>query len=142
MLLRESRHASCRFSELDRLRLSVNTCNDRETTGYSARDYVDAIVRTLNRSDRPRRPESNKRRTEHPADALITHVVHTENGEVPIDTWDLLVCILGSTNALDLLKGDLRSIWASIASKCRHHLASGSRTTMCAGPSIRLEVGR
>jgi len=62
--------------------------NDRETEGYTARDYIDVIVNMLNRANKPRRhynERSSKRRLIYPPRDLVSHLVYLEAGEVPID---------------------------------------------------------
>lgn len=71
---------------------SVNSNNDRETDGYTALDYVDSIVRTLNGSNRSKKASSSRgfsvsgrpKREYDPA-RLISHVVYLESGKVHVE---------------------------------------------------------
>jgi hypothetical protein len=72
----------------------VNSVNDRETLGYTARDYIEVIVRMLNRANKPRRigvQRSRNRDTIYQAEALISHLVYLEAGEVEIDSAEIRV---------------------------------------------------
>lgn len=57
--------------------LLLNSENDRETDGYTAVDYVSAIVRTLNSQRRGGR--------EWPTSAFVTHLVYLEKTSVAVD---------------------------------------------------------
>ncbi|KZS90276.1 UPF0052-domain-containing protein, partial [Sistotremastrum niveocremeum HHB9708] len=69
--------------------LLLNSTNDRETTGYTASDYIEAIVGTLTRADL-KSPRSQGRSSDNnspvqPASAFITHLVYLEGTSIPID---------------------------------------------------------
>ncbi|KAI5120218.1 hypothetical protein M0805_000033 [Coniferiporia weirii] len=60
--------------------LLLNARNDRETGGYTAADYINAITYTLNTHY-----DSQTAYTSFPISAFITHVVHLTGGLVPLD---------------------------------------------------------
>lgn len=79
---------------------SVNSNNDRETDGYTAVDYVDTIVRTLNESKRSKRGDTGeivmpgiktKTQRRYETNRLITHLVYLEKGKVEVDRTRLQV---------------------------------------------------
>lgn len=68
----------------------VNARNDRETMGYTASDYVSAIVRSLNDSNAAKKQgkhgsTNNSHHLVYPQTALVTHLVYLESGRVPVD---------------------------------------------------------
>lgn len=67
--------------------LAVNFKNDRETDGYTAIDYVNAIVSSLNRYNKPKAGRPGQ----YPVRRLLTHVVYLEGGMVPVNTEALQV---------------------------------------------------
>lgn len=72
--------------------LLLNCKNDRETLGYAARDYIDAIVSMLNRANKPRRGgvhESGRRKPIYAAEDLISHLIYLEAGEVEINPVEI-----------------------------------------------------
>jgi len=66
--------------------LLLNSQNDRETDGYTAIDYLQTIVRTLNA---PRNPQSyggiGEVNTTYPTSAFITHLVYLKGTRVRVD---------------------------------------------------------
>ncbi|EJD04444.1 UPF0052-domain-containing protein [Fomitiporia mediterranea MF3/22] len=64
--------------------LLLNSRNDRETTGYTAVEYVKAICRTLNTHY-----ASQGTYTSYPISAFVTHLVHLKGGLVPLDVGEL-----------------------------------------------------
>lgn len=70
--------------------LLVNFKNDRETDGYVAIDYVNAIVASLNRYNKPRRGEDEPSRR-YEVKQLLTHLVYLEGGNVNVDAVALEV---------------------------------------------------
>lgn len=62
----------------------VNAQNDRETEGYTAVNFVDAIVRTLNSCH-----DSDAESGSYPTSAFITHLVYLCNTEVAVDVQRL-----------------------------------------------------
>jgi hypothetical protein len=78
----------------------VNSNNDRETDGYTAVDYVNTIVRTLNESKRSKRGNSGeimmpgvkiKTHRNYETSRLVTHLVYLEKGKVEVDLGQLQV---------------------------------------------------
>ncbi|GFZ45195.1 hypothetical protein JCM24511_02921 [Saitozyma sp. JCM 24511] len=71
----------------------LNSKNDRETPGYRASDYVQAILDTLGRFGRRNQPNQWK------CTNLVSHMVHLEGGLVELDRENLdrlgitLVCV-------------------------------------------------
>jgi len=65
--------------------LFLNAYNDRETDGYTAVDYITAIVGTLNAQYASQRYGFGNAATTFPASAFITHLVHLRGGAVPVD---------------------------------------------------------
>jgi len=60
--------------------LLLNSKNDRETKGYKAVDFIDAIVRTLNSAyDTDDLPVS------YPTSAFVTHLVYLDDTEITVD---------------------------------------------------------
>lgn len=78
LALRGVAHSIASSNSLRAKILLLNSRNDRETTGYTAVDYITTIVRTLNETD-AREPSSR------PPSAYITHLVHLKEGTVPVD---------------------------------------------------------
>jgi hypothetical protein len=92
----------------------VNCDNDRETAGYTALDYVQAIVDSLNNASNKTKQNTQLRvRTgirskssrlyEH--NRLITHLIYLEGGRVEVDELQLMVSISSLLNAV------LKSHW-------------------------------
>jgi hypothetical protein len=71
----------------------VNSVNDRETTGYSAADYVNAILRTLKHYDQHVRGRSALG-TDDRSQNLITHLIVLEGGEVLVDSNEIQVSLI------------------------------------------------
>lgn len=75
--------------------LLLNSKNDRETEGYTALDYLSAIVRTLNESDA-------RTASARPPSAYVTHLVYLANSSVAVDVTAIevmgvrCVCVEGS----------------------------------------------
>ncbi|GHJ86371.1 hypothetical protein NliqN6_2773 [Naganishia liquefaciens] len=65
--------------------LLLNFKNDRETDGYTAIDYINAISSSLNRYNKPKAGRPGQ----YPIHRLLTHVVFLEGGKVPVDTGAL-----------------------------------------------------
>ncbi|KAJ2928918.1 hypothetical protein H1R20_g8340, partial [Candolleomyces eurysporus] len=59
--------------------------NDRETYGYTAIDYINAIVRTLNANYSIPQYGLGNANTTYPASAFITDLVYLKNTKVPIN---------------------------------------------------------
>jgi len=64
--------------------LLLNAQNDRETDGYSAVDYVNAITRTLDLQEVAQSPNQA-----FPVSAFITHLVHLKGTVVAVDRHKL-----------------------------------------------------
>ncbi|KAG8900986.1 hypothetical protein FRB99_005646 [Tulasnella sp. 403] len=78
--------------------LLLNGCNDRETGGYTAVDYVQAITRTLNWHDRRGRSQKGVKSApfptldslrqgsiEYPTSAFVTHLVYLKGTAIEVD---------------------------------------------------------
>ncbi|ORY28452.1 hypothetical protein BCR39DRAFT_534729 [Naematelia encephala] len=66
--------------------LFLNVVNDRETPGYTAIEYVDAVVSTLRRSDRPHKHGTSRGNgSAWPDSKLVSHLVYLEEGAVEVD---------------------------------------------------------
>ncbi|KAG8978838.1 hypothetical protein FRB93_010606 [Tulasnella sp. JGI-2019a] len=89
----------------------LNAYNDRETGGYSAVDYIRAIVRTLNSYDVVVQAQHTTRTpitdgtqasgADYPVSAFITHLVYLQGTEINVDELSLTalgvkcVCVQG-----------------------------------------------
>ncbi|KAF9263103.1 UPF0052-domain-containing protein [Marasmius fiardii PR-910] len=69
--------------------LLLNTENDRETEGYTAIDYVQAITRTLNDTYEPPAFGIGNARTQYPVSAFITDLVYLKKTKVHVDVRKL-----------------------------------------------------
>ncbi|KAF8679551.1 hypothetical protein RHS04_03994 [Rhizoctonia solani] len=75
--------------------LLLNGQNDRETEGYSAEDYVNAIARVLNRHDRLSHKALKGTQTpdflirDYPVSAFITHVIYLRGSSIRVDQGKL-----------------------------------------------------
>lgn len=96
--------------------LLLNSKNDRETEGYTAVDFVNAIVRTLNSN---RDAES----VAYPTSAFITHLVYLHDTEVAVDVQGITgmgVKCVGVSGAQekrfdsDSVQGALKGILAEV----------------------------
>ncbi|KII86481.1 hypothetical protein PLICRDRAFT_700522 [Plicaturopsis crispa FD-325 SS-3] len=65
--------------------LLLNTQNDRETDGYTAVDYINAIVRTLNEQYHVQPYGLGGVTTTYPVSAFITHLVYLQGCEVEVN---------------------------------------------------------
>lgn len=71
--------------------LLLNGQNDRETEGYTAEDYVNAIVRILNRHDRLSHKALKGTQTpdflirDYPVSAFVTHVVYLRGSNIQVN---------------------------------------------------------
>jgi len=67
--------------------LFLNSKNDRETEGYTAVDYIQAIVRTLNARYQvlPYGLGPNNAATTYPVSTFVTHIVHLRGCAVHVD---------------------------------------------------------
>ncbi|PFH54681.1 hypothetical protein AMATHDRAFT_134612 [Amanita thiersii Skay4041] len=65
--------------------LLLNVKNDRETEGYSAMDYIQAICRTLNASYDSQGFGVGKAVTSYPVSAFITDLIYLKGTEVEVD---------------------------------------------------------
>ncbi|TFK76650.1 UPF0052-domain-containing protein [Pluteus cervinus] len=65
--------------------LLLNSQNDRETEGYTAADYIHAIVQTLNTSYNAMRHGMGNANTTYPISAFITDLVYVKNTAVKVD---------------------------------------------------------
>ncbi|KAF9471303.1 UPF0052-domain-containing protein [Pholiota conissans] len=65
--------------------LLLNAENDRETDGYTAADYVRAIVQTLNSSYSERTFGLGSANTTYPISAFITDLVYLKGSRIPVD---------------------------------------------------------
>ncbi|KAG6837225.1 hypothetical protein H0H93_013093 [Arthromyces matolae] len=63
----------------------VNSTNDRETEGYTAVDYIQAIVRTLNSTYQMQPYGLGNANTTYPISAFVTHLVYLKDGTVQVD---------------------------------------------------------
>ncbi|CAE6336123.1 unnamed protein product [Rhizoctonia solani] len=75
--------------------LLLNGQNDRETEGYTAEDYVNAIARVLNRHDRLSHKALKGTQTpdflirDYPVSAFITHVIYLRGSSIHVDQGKL-----------------------------------------------------
>ncbi|EAU92930.2 hypothetical protein CC1G_03717 [Coprinopsis cinerea okayama7 len=69
--------------------LLLNAENDRETYGYSALDYIKAIVRTLNTNYSTRQYGLGNANTMYPASAFITDLVYLSGTTVKVDRQEI-----------------------------------------------------
>ncbi|KAF5312620.1 hypothetical protein D9619_003063 [Psilocybe cf. subviscida] len=65
--------------------LLLNSENDRETDGYSAADYIQAIVRTLNANYSDQTYGVGLANTRYPISAFITDIVYLKGTKVTVD---------------------------------------------------------
>ncbi|TFY57331.1 hypothetical protein EVG20_g8590 [Dentipellis fragilis] len=66
--------------------LFLNSKNDRETTGYTAEDYINAITLTLNAHyNNVKSYGIGGAETTYPISAFITHLVYLRGAAVPVD---------------------------------------------------------
>lgn len=63
----------------------MNATNDRETPGYSASEYVTAILGTLRHYDRPKKQGNFQMAPIWEPKKLVTHVAYLEGAKVAID---------------------------------------------------------
>ncbi|KAG6902984.1 hypothetical protein C0995_008557 [Termitomyces sp. Mi166 len=75
-----------RSSSLRAKILLLNSTNDRETDGYSAVDYIQAIARTLNGTYQTQPYGLGNANTTYPISAFVTHLVYLKDGSVQVDT--------------------------------------------------------
>lgn len=76
-----------RSSSLKYKVLLLNTSWDRETDGYTAAHFVDAITRTLNLSDDPHHDDHHEHTTtkvQYSARDYITHIVYYADGQITL----------------------------------------------------------
>ncbi|KAK7059230.1 hypothetical protein VNI00_001857 [Paramarasmius palmivorus] len=71
--------------------LLLNSENDRETDGYTAVDYVQAITRTLNDCYQPQVYGIGTVNTQYPISAFVTDLVYLKGTRVPVDVKRLTV---------------------------------------------------
>ncbi|KAH0590185.1 hypothetical protein H2248_000358 [Termitomyces sp. 'cryptogamus'] len=74
-----------RSSSLRAKILVLNSTNDRETDGYSATDYIQAIARTLNGTYQKQPYGLGNANTTYPVSAFVTHLVYLKDGHVRVD---------------------------------------------------------
>ncbi|KAF9457476.1 UPF0052-domain-containing protein [Collybia nuda] len=65
--------------------LLLNTKNDRETDGYTAADYIHAMVRTLNASYHTQPYGLGNANTTYPISAFVTDLVYLKGSKVFVD---------------------------------------------------------
>ncbi|KAI0259330.1 UPF0052-domain-containing protein [Gloeopeniophorella convolvens] len=85
LALRGVAEAIARSHSLRAKVLFLNAKNDRETTGYDAVDYIQAIARTLNARYQPASFGLGGAATTYPVSAFVTHLVHLRGGAVHVD---------------------------------------------------------
>ncbi|KIY45714.1 UPF0052-domain-containing protein [Fistulina hepatica ATCC 64428] len=71
--------------------LLLNATNDRETTGYTATDYIHVIARTLNTSYSRMHayPGLSHADTTYPTSAFVTDMIYLTGGKVPVDAPEI-----------------------------------------------------
>ena len=77
--------------------IAVNATNDRETPGYTASEYVTAILGTLRHYDRPKKQHAHNfplMPTVWDPKRLVTHVVYLEGAKVDLDPVAIKVSVL------------------------------------------------
>jgi len=65
--------------------LLLNSKNDRETEGYAAADFINAIVRTLNSVQ-----DTDATSMPYPTSAFITHLVYLHDTEIAVDVQKIM----------------------------------------------------
>ncbi|OCH88344.1 UPF0052-domain-containing protein [Obba rivulosa] len=112
--------------------LLLNSQNDRETDGYTAVDYLQTIVRTLNT---PRNSQSyaglGEANTTYPMSAFITHLVYLRGTRVSVDVQRITalgVRCVGVDGHVDERSGVPQFDAACVQSAIQHVLAAGSRS--------------
>ncbi|RCH90002.1 hypothetical protein CU098_001611, partial [Rhizopus stolonifer] len=100
LILRSIGNAIAHSTSLKHKILMLNGSTDRETHGYSALDFVLAITRALNESQRidsrcpshlldlntpPASPTTHDMFYPSPASAFITHLIYLDNTTIPVD---------------------------------------------------------
>ncbi|KAI0067548.1 UPF0052-domain-containing protein [Artomyces pyxidatus] len=85
LALRGVASAIARSPSLTAKILFLNSRNDRETTGYTAEDYISAIERTLNTRYQVEHYGLGNAATTFPVSAFITHLVYLRGAAIPID---------------------------------------------------------
>ncbi|KAF8807612.1 UPF0052-domain-containing protein [Phlegmacium glaucopus] len=73
--------------------LLLNADNDRETDGYTATDYIRAIVRTLNRDYSVQAFGLGGANTTYPISAFITDMVYLKGTRVKVDVKEIMASI-------------------------------------------------
>ncbi|KAL0570988.1 hypothetical protein V5O48_010973 [Marasmius crinis-equi] len=95
--------------------LLLNTENDRETEGYTAVDYVQAITRTLNETYEPQLYGIGNARTQYPVSAFITDLVYLKQTKVEVDVRKLTALGVRCTEAEgEGMKFDVTSVRTAI----------------------------
>ncbi|KAG8807245.1 hypothetical protein FRC17_004558 [Serendipita sp. 399] len=69
--------------------LLLNYKNDRETNGYTALDYVQAIATMLNRHDLTPRTAGTVTRPAYPVSAFVTHLVYLSDTPIQVQEEEL-----------------------------------------------------
>ncbi|CAG8453322.1 5641_t:CDS:2 [Paraglomus occultum] len=82
LILRDVGKAIVDSTSLKRKILILNGYNDRETAGFSAVDFIKAIVHGCNYSLRL----SGVHATDYPDYRYVTHLVYLDNSQIPVDT--------------------------------------------------------
>ncbi|KAJ3767025.1 UPF0052-domain-containing protein [Lentinula raphanica] len=77
--------AIARSGSLQAKILLLNSKNDRETAGYTAVDYIQAIARTLNTQYQHQPYGLGNAQTMYPISAFITDLIHLRGGAVVVD---------------------------------------------------------
>ncbi|KAJ3510382.1 hypothetical protein NLJ89_g4703 [Agrocybe chaxingu] len=85
LALRGVAGAIARSSSLRAKVLLLNTENDRETEGYTAADYIQSIVRTLNTNYSNQAYGLGGANTTYPVSAFITDLVYLKGTQIVID---------------------------------------------------------
>ncbi|KAJ4485453.1 UPF0052-domain-containing protein [Lentinula aciculospora] len=80
--------------------LLLNSENDRETAGYSAIDYIQAITCTLNNQYQPQPYGLGNARTIYPVSAFITDLVYLRGGAIIVDVNKLTALGVRCTEAV------------------------------------------
>jgi len=102
--------------------LPVNVDNDRETYGYTATDYIRAIVRTLNSNYSVQAFGLGSANTTYPISAFITDLVYLKETSIKVDVEEIMMMGVRCTEVqvegsgrydADCVRRAMRQVWSS-----------------------------
>ncbi|KAF8203162.1 hypothetical protein BJ912DRAFT_943050 [Pholiota molesta] len=102
--------------------LLLNVENDRETDGYTAADYIRAIVETLNSNYSERAYGLGSANTTYPISAFITDLVYLKGGRIKVDVKAITVSDGGTVQRsrrdsrfdADAVALAMKQVWADV----------------------------